>query len=189
MWAVPKIVFDFFWKRRRKQEEALTNQAGKQDQKQGSCLVLEGEILLLPLSRGLCLLARTRVSASLRSFRRILPRAAYCNGCCQEMRQNLYAELCVLSCLFTGTSRIVFASISITNSSQTSNEMNVWAKINSPAKNKTEIRKNWRSICLSKSVPHLSHFRGVQRLISHTLNGDIRLSHFGHRIKTISFID
>jgi hypothetical protein len=47
MWAVPKIVFDFFRKRRRKQEEALTNQAGKQDQKQGSCLVLEGEILLL----------------------------------------------------------------------------------------------------------------------------------------------
>jgi hypothetical protein len=47
MWAVPKIVFDFFRKRRRKQEEALTNQAGKQDQKQGNCLVLEGEILLL----------------------------------------------------------------------------------------------------------------------------------------------
>jgi hypothetical protein len=46
MWAAPKIVFDFFRKRRRKQEEALTNQAGKQDQKQGSCLVLEGEILL-----------------------------------------------------------------------------------------------------------------------------------------------
>jgi hypothetical protein len=32
MWAVPKIVFDFFRQRRRKQEEALINQAGKQDQ-------------------------------------------------------------------------------------------------------------------------------------------------------------
>jgi hypothetical protein len=104
------------------------------------------------------------------------------------MRQNLYVELRVLSRSSTGTSRIVFASISITNNSQISNEINVWAKINSPAKNKTEIMKNWRSICLFKSVPHLSHFRGVQRLISHTLNGDIRLSHFGHRIRTASFL-
>lgn len=104
------------------------------------------------------------------------------------MRQNLYAELRVLSCLSTGTSRIVYASISITNNSQTSNELNVWAKINSPAKNKTEIMKNWRSICLFKSVPHLSHFRGVQRLISHTLNGDIWLSHFGHCIRPHPFL-
>jgi hypothetical protein len=118
------------------------------------------------------------------------PRREYFrNGCCQEMRQNLYVKLRVLSRPSTETSRIVFASISITNNSQTSNEINVWAKINSPAKNKTEIMKNWRSICLFKSVPHLSHFRGVQRLISHTLNGDIRLSHFGHRIRTASFLD